>query len=70
MGGVNQMTDRRYLIDYEISGSLIVESSNPQAAAARAQAVLRAIAKGLNDEGEAELQIRPPVDLASKTAVQ
>lgn len=36
---------KTYLIDYELIGSIVVEANNPQAAAARAGAVLRAVAK-------------------------
>jgi hypothetical protein len=61
---------KTYLIDVEISGSLAVEATNPQAAAARANAVLRAIAKGLNSDAphDFEVNVGKPIDLAKKAA--
>lgn len=59
---------KKYIIDYELTGSLVVESTNPQAASARAGAVLRAIVKGLNEEqpNDTELSMGAAVDLEEK----
>lgn len=60
---------RKYLIDYELSGTLVVEGANPQAAAARGNAVLRAVAKGLNEDqaDDTECRVGAPIDLERKT---
>lgn len=63
---------RKYLIDYELTGSLLIESTNPRAAAARARAVLEAVQKGLNVQSpdDADLRIGSPIDLAKKAVPQ
>ncbi len=57
-----------YLIDYEMSGTLVVEASNPQAAAMKGNAVLQAIARGLNDEqpDDTDVRVGAPIDLAAR----
>lgn len=59
---------KTYIIDYEMSGTLVVDASNPQAAAMRANAVLRGIAKGLNEEqaDDTEVRVGAPIDLAAR----
>jgi hypothetical protein len=61
---------RKYLIDYEIRGTLVVEANNPQAAAAHGNAIMRVVAKGLNDETayDADVSVSPPIDLDKKIA--
>jgi hypothetical protein len=62
---------KRYLIDYEMSGTLMVDASNPQAAAMRGNAVLQAVAKGLNEEqpDATDVRVGKPIDLAAKCMV-
>lgn len=59
---------KQYLIDYEMSGTLVVEAANPQAGAMKANAVIRAIAKSLNGEqaDDTEVRIGAPIDLAAR----
>jgi len=62
---------KTYLIDYEMRGTLVVDAANPQAAAMRAGAVLRGIAKGLNEEqaDSTEMIVGKPIDLEAKCRV-
>lgn len=59
---------KQYLIDYEMHGTLVVDASNPQAAAMKGNAVLQAIAKGLNEEqaDDTEVRVGAPIDLAAR----
>jgi hypothetical protein len=62
---------KKYLIDYEFYGTLVVEASNPQAAAAHALAVLRIASAILSEEAAdaPELRLGSPIDLAEKCKV-
>lgn len=62
---------KKYLIDYEFYGTLVVDANNPQAAAAHAQAVLRMAFRILSEEAadDPDVRARPPVDLAEKCKV-
>lgn len=44
----------RYLVGYEIVGHMVVEASNPQAAAAMVGGQVRGAARSLEDSGENE----------------
>lgn len=37
---------KKYLIDVEINGTLVIEAASPQAAASKANAVIRAVTDG------------------------
>lgn len=59
---------KKYLIDYEMSGTLVVESTNPQSAAARGNGVLRTIAKGLSEDqaDDTEVWVGAPIDIEAR----
>jgi hypothetical protein len=54
---------RRYAIGYEISGHIIVEANNPQAAAAEAGAYVRSAARSLPGDQEYRVPYGDVIDL-------